>query len=146
MHFFLKLFWLNNNLVCRFKINKFTFIKGDNNQWCCSTALWWRNKTQQAHWPESKGFWEWRADGTLTISRWSSTGTSDVAKDLQVVKHVKEKQIRLLLIHVNTLPWILRWYRTISAQNQWFIRLFMGWIKWKNKLSRCGNLGKRNPL
>lgn len=110
MHFFLKLFWLNNNLVCRFKINKSTFIKGDNNQWCCSTALWWRNKTQQAHWPESKGFWEWRADGTLTISRWSSTGTSDVAKDLQVVKHVKEKQIWLLLIHVNT--WIYMYSNT----------------------------------
>lgn len=32
--------------------------------------------------PESEGFWEWRADGTLTIKRWSSTGTSDVSEEL----------------------------------------------------------------
>lgn len=38
--------------------------------------------------PESEGFWEWRADGTLTITRWSSTG--DVSKGLKVVEHVQE--------------------------------------------------------
>lgn len=74
-------------------------LNGDNNRWCCITALWWRNKTQQEHWPESEGLWEWRADGTLTIRRWSSTGTSDASEDLQVVKHVKEKKTNLTSTH-----------------------------------------------
>lgn len=34
--------------------------------------------------PESEGFWEWRADGTLTIKRPSSTGTSNISAELKV--------------------------------------------------------------
>lgn len=38
--------------------------------------------------PESEGFWEWRADGMLTITRWSST--CGVSEGLKVVKHIQE--------------------------------------------------------
>lgn len=38
--------------------------------------------------PESEGFWEWRADGMLTITRWSST--CGVSEGLKVVKNIQE--------------------------------------------------------
>lgn len=63
-----------------------------NDHWCDTIALWWqRHYTVLEYSPDSEGFWECRADGTLTIKRWSSTGTSDVSEGLkegtQVCQH-----------------------------------------------------------
>lgn len=39
--------------------------------------------------PESEGFWEWSADGMLTINRWSST--CSVSEGLKIVEHMRLK-------------------------------------------------------